>query len=75
MEAPSKYAALWRADVEFESKLLAAVPMSSVAEHLKPLLTEGWRPFAIAMDVPQSRTVVPTVPEQLGQLFYTSIAR
>ncbi len=50
MEAPAKYAALWRADVEFESKLLAAVPIKSVVEQLKPLLADGWRPFAIAVD-------------------------
>ncbi|HQZ66326.1 MAG TPA: SUMF1/EgtB/PvdO family nonheme iron enzyme, partial [Planctomycetaceae bacterium] len=50
MEVPAKYAALWRADVEFESKLLAAVPIKSVVEQLKPLLAEGWRPFAIAVD-------------------------
>ena len=50
MEAPAKYAALWRADVEFESKLLAVVPVSSVVEQLKPLLAQGWRPFAIAVD-------------------------
>jgi len=50
MEAPAKYAALWRADVEFESKLLAAVPMTSVVEQLKPLLAAGWRPFAMAVD-------------------------
>ncbi|HQZ65500.1 MAG TPA: SUMF1/EgtB/PvdO family nonheme iron enzyme, partial [Planctomycetaceae bacterium] len=50
MEASAKYAALWRADVEFESKLLAAVPMTSVVEQLKPLLEAGWRPFAIAVD-------------------------
>jgi len=50
MEAPAKYAALWRADVEFESKLLAAVSMTSVVEQLKPLLAAGWRPFAMAVD-------------------------
>ncbi len=50
IEARAKYAALWRADVEFESKLLAAVPMASIPEQLKPLLEAGWRPFAIAVD-------------------------
>jgi formylglycine-generating enzyme required for sulfatase activity len=50
MEPPATYAALWRADVEFESKLLAAVPTTSAAAQLKPMLAEGWRPFAIAVD-------------------------
>jgi len=50
MEAPAKYAALWRADVEFESKLLAAVPMTSAIEQLKPLLAAVWRPFATICD-------------------------
>ena len=50
IEARAKYAALWRADVEIESRLLAAVPITSVVEQLKPLLEAGWRPFAIAVD-------------------------
>lgn len=36
--------------MEFESNLLAAVPMASIPKQLKPLLEAGWRPFAIAVD-------------------------
>jgi formylglycine-generating enzyme required for sulfatase activity/tetratricopeptide (TPR) repeat protein len=50
LEPPATWSGLWRADVEYESKLLAAVPGSNVAEQLKPFLAEGWRPFAIAVD-------------------------
>jgi formylglycine-generating enzyme required for sulfatase activity/tetratricopeptide (TPR) repeat protein len=50
LEPPPIYSALWRADVEYESKLLAAVPCSNVADQLKPFLVQGWRPFAIAVN-------------------------
>jgi len=73
MEPAAKYATVLSPDTRWESKLLAAVPVESVAEKLKPLLAQGWRPFAIAIDSARGRTVVPTVSEQLGQLFYTSL--
>ena len=37
-------------DTKWESKLLSSVPVESVAEQLKPLLAQGWRPIAIAID-------------------------
>jgi formylglycine-generating enzyme required for sulfatase activity len=46
-EPPAAYAAVWHADVEFESKLLNGVPVNKVVEELKPLLDQGYRPFAI----------------------------
>jgi len=55
LEAPATYAALWRADVEFESKLLTGVPvdllldeLDLLLDELKPLIAQGFRPFAIA---------------------------
>ncbi len=50
LEPPATWAGLWRADVEYESKLLATVPHSNLADQLKPFLARGWRPFAIAVD-------------------------
>jgi len=94
MEPAAKYATVLSSDTKWESKLLASVPIDTVAEKHKPLLSQGWRPFAIAVDsnaigtssVPSppagaeggrrpdegaapGRTVIPTVPEQLGQSF------
>ena len=50
MEPPAKYATVLSSDTQWESKLLASVPVESVAEQLTPLLAQGWRPFAIAVD-------------------------
>ncbi|MFP6766226.1 MAG: tetratricopeptide repeat protein, partial [Planctomycetaceae bacterium] len=49
LEPPARYAGLWQTDVNFESKLLASVPMDTMQEQLKPLLAQGYRPFAIAV--------------------------
>lgn len=79
LTANGRYSALWRADIKVESKLLRAVPMNSVAEEVAPLLTEGWRPFAIAVatvpthvneedvaDIPGERhAVTPGLPAEL----------
>jgi serine/threonine protein kinase/formylglycine-generating enzyme required for sulfatase activity len=56
--APPKYAALWKADVQFESKLLLSVPVESIVEKIQPFLTAGFRPFAI------SNTAI--IPSQLS---------
>ena len=50
MEPAAKYATVLSSDTNWESKMLASVPIESVAEKLKPLLAQGWRPFAIAVD-------------------------
>lgn len=50
LEQTAGYAALWRANVDFESKLLSNVPIESMIGQLKPMLTAGYRPFAIAVD-------------------------
>ena len=63
LEAPAAYAALWRADVEFESKLLAAVPVESVLDQLQPFLATGYRPFSIAVNP----TPASPVPSPTGQ--------
>ncbi|MBC7965454.1 MAG: SUMF1/EgtB/PvdO family nonheme iron enzyme [Fuerstia sp.] len=61
LEPPAAYAGLWRADVDFESKLLSSIPVDRLTEQLKPLTVQGFRPFAIAFDaqpvssVPSSR--------------------
>jgi formylglycine-generating enzyme required for sulfatase activity len=60
-EPPTSYAALWRADEEFESTLLTAVPVESVLDQLRPLLAVGYRPFSIAVDSTfSSLTPTPT---------------
>ena len=46
----AKYAALWHANLEFESRLLSAVPIGSVIDQLRPLIAENYRPVAIAVD-------------------------
>lgn len=48
-EPASDYATLWHADVELDSKLLVSVPMERVVAELKPLLSQGYRPVAIAV--------------------------
>ena len=45
-----KYANVLSSDTKWESKLLASLPVESLADQLKPLLAQGWRPFAIAID-------------------------
>ncbi len=50
IEPPAKYATVQSSDSLRESKLLASVPVESVAEQLKPLLAQGWRPIAMAVD-------------------------
>jgi len=49
-EPSAKYATVLSSDTKWESKLLASVPVESVAQKLHPLLARGWRPFAIAVD-------------------------
>ncbi len=58
LEPSATWAGLWRADVEYESRLLTTVPHSNLAEQLKPFLAEDWRPFAIAVDSAGARVVV-----------------
>ncbi len=60
LKAPAAYAALWRADTQFDSRLLETVPVSRLNEQLKPLLAAGFRPFSIAIAEPQSRTDLPS---------------
>ena len=50
LEPLNAYAGLWRADVDFESKLLSSIPVDRLTEQLKPLTAQGFRPFAIAFD-------------------------
>lgn len=64
LEPPATYAALWQADVQYESKLLTAVPTTSVADQLKPMLVEGWRPFAIAVDSSRGAPVEAGLPTE-----------
>ena len=67
LEQPARYSALWRADVEFESKLLAAVPIDHLLEQLNPLIAAGFRPFMIAIDTHQVthlRGFTPTARQQ-----------
>ena len=49
LEPPTWYAGVWRADVEFESRLLGPIPVDSVLDKVSPLLAAGFRPFAIAV--------------------------
>ena len=49
LEPPANYSAVWRADSDFESILLGAVPMESVLDRIKPLIAAGYRPAAIAI--------------------------
>ena len=50
IEGSSKYAALWRADIEFESKLLTKVPIDGSLNQIEPLIAKGYRPVAITID-------------------------
>ncbi len=50
IEPTAKYATVVSSDTKLESKLLAAVPVDSATEQLKPLLVQGWRPVAMAVD-------------------------
>lgn len=73
----NRYAGVWNADLQFESKSLISVPVSALEDQLRPLLADGYRPVAIAPDIvpadllrtgsKQDRTRVqtdtPTVPE------------
>ena len=59
LEPPATCAALWRADMHFESKVLSSVPVDRLLEQLKPLIAQGCRPFAIAMDSTMNR-LTPT---------------
>jgi formylglycine-generating enzyme required for sulfatase activity len=55
LEPPGRYAAVWRADVEFESRLEARSLLSedaakSLHERARQLALEGYRPVAVAVD-------------------------
>ncbi len=63
LEPPATYAGVWRADIDFESKLLTSVPVDRLLDQLKPLLAEGYRPFSIAINP----TPVPPVPSPPGK--------
>jgi serine/threonine protein kinase/formylglycine-generating enzyme required for sulfatase activity len=57
MEPPARYAAVWRADIEFESKLIAPQSMESLLEQARDLAAQGFRPVAIAVaESPESAT-------------------
>ncbi len=49
-ELSARYAAVWRADVEFESRLLSKIPVEGVVERMRPLLAAGYGPFSIAVE-------------------------
>jgi serine/threonine protein kinase/formylglycine-generating enzyme required for sulfatase activity/energy-coupling factor transporter ATP-binding protein EcfA2 len=50
LEPSAKYATVLSSNTKWESKLLATVPLDSLARQLTPLLSQGWRPFSIAID-------------------------
>ena len=63
LEPPAAYAALWRADVDSESKLLTGIPVDRLTEQIKSLTAQGFRPFAIAVDAQP----VISVPSSAGK--------
>ncbi|HUY33204.1 MAG TPA: SUMF1/EgtB/PvdO family nonheme iron enzyme [Pirellulales bacterium] len=48
LEPPARYAAIWRADIEFESRLLGPSSLESQLEQARELAAQGYRPVAIA---------------------------
>ncbi|HUY34672.1 MAG TPA: SUMF1/EgtB/PvdO family nonheme iron enzyme [Pirellulales bacterium] len=47
LEPPARYAAVWRADVEFESRLLGPSSLESQLDQARELAAHGYRPVAI----------------------------
>ena len=54
IEAPPRYAALWRNDLEVESQLLTGLLPDEMRERCRPLVEQSYRPFAIAVDTGES---------------------
>ena len=48
-EPPAGYAAVWRANVEIESRLLAEVWIDGSLDQIRPLLAAGFRPISISV--------------------------
>ncbi|HUY31243.1 MAG TPA: SUMF1/EgtB/PvdO family nonheme iron enzyme, partial [Pirellulales bacterium] len=48
MEPPARYAAVWRADMEFESHLVEPTSPESQLKQARELAAQGYRPVAIA---------------------------
>ena len=53
LEPPARFSALCQTDLDYESKLLVAVPRENVLDQIKPLIAVGYRPVAIASDTYQ----------------------
>ena len=49
LEPPGRFAAVWRADVEFESRLITLQSPESLLEQAHELAAQGFRPVAIAV--------------------------
>ena len=49
LESPGRFAAVWHADVEFESKLIGPMSPESLLAQGHELETQGFRPVAIAV--------------------------
>ena len=59
LETPGRYAALWRADVESESRLLTGLSLDEMREQSRQLVAQGHRPVGIAVDTGASWNATP----------------
>ena len=75
IKPPARYAALWRADVEFESRLVTAASPRELLLRVQELVDQDYRPNAIAMlaataDAALHPTLVfhrPIIPDALKE--------
>jgi serine/threonine protein kinase/formylglycine-generating enzyme required for sulfatase activity/tetratricopeptide (TPR) repeat protein len=49
LDAPWRFAAVWRDDIQFESKLIGPTSPESLLEQARELAAQGFRPVAIAL--------------------------
>jgi serine/threonine protein kinase/formylglycine-generating enzyme required for sulfatase activity len=62
LEPPGRFAAVWRADVEFESRLTILQSPESLLEQARELATQGFRPVAIAISEPPADATTGSSP-------------
>ncbi len=62
IEPAPRFAALWQADIHFESKLITVDTTKESRQSIQQLIAQGYRPQAIAVD---SNFQLPTSPFQL----------
>ncbi len=63
LEPPRRFAGVWQADVESESRLIAPQSPESLLKQAREFAAQGFRPVAIALSEPQGgATSAPSLP-------------